>query len=135
MDTLTALSLHLELGGDWQRFDSPRKLSSWLGLTPSLTQSGESAVQGSITKTGSSIARRLLVEAAWHYARNPAIGATLVNRQAGQPEHILRISWRAQHRLRRTHDRFKTRGKPANVATIAVARELVGFLWAAVTAP
>jgi hypothetical protein len=79
--------------------------------------------------------RRLLVKAAWHYARNPAIGATLANRQAGQPEHILRISWRAQHRLRRTHERFKTRGKPANVATIAVARELAGFLWAAATAP
>jgi transposase len=135
VDTLTALSLHLELGGDWQRFSSPRKLGSWLGLTPSLDQSGESAVLGSITKTGSSIARRLLVEAAWHYARNPAIGATLANRQARQPEHILRISWRAQHRLRRTHDRFKTRGKPANVATIAVARELAGFLWAAATAP
>ncbi len=135
VDTLTALSLHLELGGDWQRFSSPRKLGSWLGLTPSLDQSGESATQGSITKTGSSIARRLLVESAWHYARNPVIGATLANRQAGQPEHILRISWRAQHRLRRTHDRFKARGKPANVATIAVARELAGFLWAAATAP
>jgi hypothetical protein len=69
VDTLTALSLHLELAGDWQRFDSPRKLSSWLGLTPSLQQSGEGLTQGSITKTGSSIARRLLVEAAWHYAR------------------------------------------------------------------
>lgn len=127
--------MHLELGGDWQRFSSPRKLSSWLGLTPSLDQSGESTVQGSITKTGSSIARHLLVEAAWHYTRNPAIGATLANRQAGQPEHVLRISWRAQHRLRRIHDRFKARGKPANVATIAVARELAGFLWAAATAP
>lgn len=135
IDTLTALSLHLELGGDWQRFSSPRRLSSWLGLTPSLDQSGETLTQGSITKTGSSIARRLLVEAAWHYARQPAIGATLRNRQAGQGDHILQIAWRAQHRLHRTHERFKARGKPANVATIAVARELAGFLWAAATAP
>jgi transposase len=135
IDTLTALALHRELGGDWRRFSSPRKLSSWLGLVPSLDQSGESLTQGSITKTGSSIARRLLVEAAWHYARTPRIGVTLQNRQAGQPDHILQIAWRAQHRLHRTQQRFKARGKPANVATVAVARELAGFLWAAATAP
>lgn len=135
VDTLTALTVHLELGGDWQRFDSPRKLFSWLGLTPSLDQSGESAVQGSITKTGSSIARRLLVEAAWHYARRPTIGRELASRQAGHPDHVLQIARRALRRLHRVHHRFKARGKPANVATIAVARELAGFLWAAATAP
>jgi transposase len=135
VDTLTALSLHLELGGDWQRFRSPRQLSSWLGLTPSLTQSGESASQGQITKTGSGIARRLLVEAAWHYTRPPRIGVTLTNRQAGQADHILQIAWRAQHRLHRVHQRLRARGKPGNLATVAVARELAGFLWAAATAP
>lgn len=135
IDTLTALMLHLELGGDWQRFRSPRKLAGWLGVTPSLNQSGESSTQGSITKTGSSIARRLLVEAAWHYARQPAIGATLRSRQHGQPDHVLQIAWRAQHRLHRVHHRLRARGKPGNVATIAVARELAGFLWAAANAP
>jgi transposase len=135
VDTLTALTLHLELGGDWRRFSSPRQLSSWLGLTPSLDQSGESMTQGSITKTGSSIARRLLVESAWHYSRNPRIGQALLGRHDGQPDHILRTAWKAQHRLHRVHRRFKARGKPANVATIAVARELAGFLWAAATAP
>jgi transposase len=135
IDTLTALALHLELGGDWERFSSPRKLAGWLGLTPSLNQSGESNTQGAITKTGSGIARRLLVEAAWHYARSPRIGATLQNRQQGQPDHVLQIAWRAQHRLHRVHHRLRQRGKPGNVATIAVARELSGFLWAAATAP
>jgi transposase len=135
VDTLTALAVHLELGGDWERFGSPRRLGSWLGLTPSLEQSGESATQGQITKTGSGIARRLLVEAAWHYARPPRIGTTLNTRQAGQPDHILQIAWRAQHRLHRVHRRLRARGKPANVATVAVARELAGFLWAAATAP
>jgi transposase len=104
-------------------------------LTPSLDQSGENAVQGSITKTGSSIARRLLVEAAWHYARPLRIGLELSRRQAGQPGHVLQLARRAQRRLHSTHHRFKARGKPANVATIAVARELAGFLWAAATAP
>jgi transposase len=135
IDTLTALALHLELGGDWQRFTSPRRLFAWLGLTPSLEQSGQSKTQGSITKTGSTYARRLLVEAAWHYARRPAIGATLRNRQAGQPDHILAISWRAQHRLHRLHHRLVDRGKPSKLATVAVARELAGFVWAAATAP
>jgi transposase len=136
IDTLTALALHLELGGDWQRFSSPRRLFAWLGLTPSLEQSGQSKTQGSITKTGSGYARRLLVEAAWHYARRPAIGATLRNRQAGQPDHVLAIAWRAQHRLHRLHHRLvDDRGKPSKLATVAVARELAGFLWAAALAP
>jgi hypothetical protein len=55
--------------------------------------------------------------------------------QAGQPDHVLQIAWRAQHRLHRVHHRLRERGKPANVATIAAARELAGFLWAAATAP
>jgi transposase len=135
VDTLTALLLHLELGGDWQRFRSPRQLGSWLGLTPSLDQSGESLHRGGITKTGSGIARRLLVEAAWHYLRPPSIGVTLQNRQAGQPAQVLQIAWRAQHRLHRTHQRMRSRGKPGNVTTVAVARELAAFLWAAATAP
>jgi transposase len=105
------------------------------GLTPSLNQSGESASQGQITKTGSGIAGRLLVEAAHHHARPPRIGATPQYRQAGQPDHILQIAWRAQHGLHRTHRRLRARGKPDNVATVAAARELAGFPWAAATAP
>jgi transposase len=135
IDTLTALTLHLELGGNWHRFSSPRKLAGWLGLTPSLHQSGESSTSGSITKTGSSLARRLLVESAWHYMREPRIGVTLQNRQQGQSDHVLQIAWRAQHRLHRVHHKMRDRGKPHNVTTVAVARELAGFLWAAATAP
>jgi len=134
IDTLTALSLHLELGGDWKRFERAPTLSAWLGLTPSLSQSGESSKQGAITKTGSTLARRLLVESAWHYSRQPRLGATLANRQAGQPDHILAISNRAQQRLFKVNRAMKARGKPHNVVVVACARELAGFLWAAVTA-
>jgi transposase len=134
IDTLTALALHLELAGDWQRFAHAPALGSWLGLTPSLSQSGESARNGSITKTGSTLARRLLVEAAWHYSRPPRIGATLANRQQGQPDHILQIANRAQQRLHRVHRRMRARGKPANIIVVACARELACFLWAAATA-
>jgi transposase len=134
VDTLTALALHLELGGDWQRFQKASALSAWLGLTPSLNQSGESSRQGAITKTGSALARRLLVEAAWHYGRDPRIGATLQNRQQGQPEHILQIANRTQQRLHRLYHRMRARGKPHNVTVVACARELACFLWAAATA-
>jgi transposase len=135
VDTLTALSIHLELGGDWQRFEKAHRLGSWLGLTPSLNQSGESSRQGAITKTGSSLARRLLIESAWHYARQPAIGATLESRQHGQPEHVLAIANRAQQRLHHVYARMRARGKPHHVTVVAVARELACFLWAAATAP
>jgi transposase len=134
LDTLTAFALHLELGGDWQRFARAPQLAAWLGLTPSLTQSGEGSRQGPITKTGSTLARRLLVEAAWHYARTPRSGAKLRRRQAGQPDHILQIASRARLRLHRVHGRMRSRGKPGNVTVVACARELACFLWAAATA-
>jgi transposase len=133
VDTLTALAIHLELGADWQRFEKAHRVGSWLGLTPSLNQSGESSRQGAITKTGSTLARRLLVESAWHYAREPRIGATLESRQHGQPEHVLQIANRAQYRLHRIYTRMRARGKPHNVTVVACARELACFLWAAAT--
>jgi len=99
-----------------------------------LSQSGESSRQGQITKTGSVLARRLLVESAWHYSRQPRLGATLANRQAGQPDHILAISNRAQQRLHKVNRSMKARGKPHNVTVVACARQLACFLWAAATA-
>jgi transposase len=135
LDTLTALAVHLELGADWARFEKATRVGSWLGLTPSRSQSGEHDYHGQITKTGSQLARRLLVEAAWHNAREPRIGATLANRQEGQPDHILQISNRAQQRLHHLYTSMRARGKHHNVTTVAVARELSCFLWAAATAP
>lgn len=133
IDTLTALALHLEVH-DWRRFARAPQLAAWLGLTPSLHQSGESSSQGAITKTGSAHARRLLVEAAHHYARPPRRGAALARRQAGQSDHVLQTAWRAQHRLFRLQTRLRSRGKPPNVATVAAARELACFLWSVATA-
>jgi transposase len=134
LDTLSALVLSLEVG-DFARFARPAQLASWLGLVPALDQSGERRQQGAITKTGSGYARRLLVEAAWHYLRAPRIGATLANRQQGQPAEVLAIAWRAQLRLHRLYEQLRARSKPGNVATVAVARELSCFLWAAAVAP
>jgi transposase len=130
IDTLTALVLALEIG-DFARFSRPAQLAGWLGLTPSLDQSGESRTQGGISKTGSANARRLLVEAAWHSLPRPTVGAALAERRAGQPDHVIQIALRAQRRLHRQHQRLRERGKPGNVAVVAVARELACFLWAA----
>jgi transposase len=134
IDTLTALVLALEVG-DFARFRRPAQLASWLGLVPSLDQSGERRVQGPITKTGSSYARRLLVEAAWHYLPPPSVGPALAERRSGEPAHVIQIALRAQRRLHRPYARLRERGKPGNVVTVAVARELACFLWAAAVAP
>jgi transposase len=133
IDTLTAFVLALEIG-DFTRFPRPAKLTGWLGLVPSLDQSGESRRQGAITKTGSGYARRLLVEAAWHYLPRPSAGPTIAARRAGQPDHVLQIALRAERRLHRLYQRLRQRGKPGNLTTVAVARELACFLWAAAVA-
>jgi transposase len=134
IDTLSALVIVLEVG-DFTRFARAVQLGSWLGLVPSRQQSGESDTHGPITKTGSRYARRILVEAAWHYLRQPRVGVTLAARHQDLPDHVLQIAWRAQHRLHRVHRRLRAHRKPANVVNVAVARELSCFLWAAATAP
>ncbi len=134
IDTLTALGLAAEIG-DFERFDRPARLMSFLGLVPSEHSSGEQRRLGAITKSGSQHARRLLVEAAWHYRRAPRRGIELTRRQAGQPQHVRAISWQAQRRLHRTWQRLDgERGKRRTVVAVAVARELTGFCWAVATA-
>jgi transposase len=130
IDTLSAVGLCAEIG-DWGRFSRPGQLMSFLGLVPSEHSTGAQRRQGAITKTGSRHGRRLLVEAAWHYRRPPRKGQALKRRQAGQPPHVLAISWQAQQRLHRTWQRLDTeRGKRRTIVAVAVARELAGFCWA-----
>ena len=134
IDTLSAVGLCAEIG-DWQRFPRAGHLMSYLGLIPSEDSSGQTRRLGSITKTGPGHGRRLLVEAAWHYRRPPRKGDALKRRQAGQPAHVLAISWQAQQRLHRTWQRLdRERGKRRTVVAVAVARELAGFCWAAANA-
>ncbi len=130
IDTLSAVGLCAEVG-EFQRFAKAGQLMSYLGLTPSEDTSGEKRRQGAITKTGSRHARRLLVEAAWHYRRSPAKGQALRRRQDGQPAHIIEISWQAQRRLHNVWERLDSRrGKRRTIVAVAVARELAGFCWA-----
>jgi len=127
VDTLSAVGLCAEIG-DFERFEHPGRLMSYLGLVPSENSSGERRRQGAITKTGSRHARRLLVEAAWHYRRAPAKGQALKRRQEGQPANVIAISWKAQQRLHRTWRRLDSeRGKRRTIVAVAAARELRGF--------
>ena len=130
IDTLSAVGLCAEIG-DFERFAHPGQLMSYLGVVPSENSSGEKRRQGAITKSGSRHARRLLVEAAWHYRRPPAKGRLLERRQEGQPAKVIALSWKAQQRLHRTWRRLDTeRGKRRTIVAVAAARELAGFCWA-----
>ena len=130
IETYTALALLAELG-DITRFASARRLMAYLGLVPSEQSSGERQRRGPITKTGNGHARRLLVEASWHQRHAPRVGHALRTRRQGQPGWAIAIADCAQRRLHRRYRRLLERGKPSNKAVTAVARELAGFLWAA----
>lgn len=130
IDTLTALSLLAEIH-DWRRFGSARQLMAYLGMVPSERSSGGRERRGGITRAGNIRVRRLLVEAAWHYRHRPAVGFRLRARRKGQPARVIAIADRAQHRLHTRYRRLLARGKARNQVVVAVGRELVGFLWAA----
>jgi transposase len=129
VDTLTAVGLCTEIG-DFVRFQKAGQLMHYIGLTPSEDTTGEQRRLGHITKTGSGHARRLLVEAAWHYRKTPAIGKALTDRQASQPPEAVAIAWSAQRRLHRVWTRLEARNKRRTIIAVAAARELAGFCWA-----
>lgn len=116
--------------GDLTRFDQPRQLMAYLGLTPSEYSSGDQRRQGGITKTGNRHARRVLIEAAWGYRYPAKISPSIRKRQEGIPQPIQDIAWKAQVRLCKRFRRMVAHGKHPNVAVTAVARELAAFMWA-----
>ncbi len=128
----TALGLLAEIG-DFRRFASARELMSFLGLTVAEYSSGDRQHRGHLTKTGNRHARRLLVEAAWHYRHPPRRPARAGVRSEHVPPAVSARAWQAQIRLHHRHRHLTGHGKRSTVATAAVARELTGFLWAAMT--
>jgi transposase len=130
IDTLTAVIIVAELH-DFRRFHSARALMAYLGLVPSEHSSGEHARRGRITKAGNAFVRRVLIEAAWHYQHRPSVGRVLRGRQAGQPARVIAIADRAQQRLCRRFRRLVVERKPTPKVAVAIARELAGFIWAA----
>jgi transposase len=107
--TLTAVGLCSEIA-DFERCARAEQLMSYVGLVPCESTTGQQRRLGAITKTGSGHARRLLVEAAWHYRKRPAVGRTLAERHDGQPAEAVAIRRRAGHQARsRLHRRRQRR--------------------------
>jgi transposase len=137
MALVNAATLIAELG-DLSRFANPRQLMAYLGLVPSEHSSGASITRGSLTKpapggeqgAGNSAARRLLIEAAWCYRFPARVSRELRLWQEAQPRPLREIAWKARLRLCARYRRLARGGKPANVVTAAIARELAGFIWA-----
>jgi len=129
IDRVAAMTLLAELG-DLTRFDSPRQLMGFLGLVPSEHSSGGRRRQGAITLTGNRHARRMLVESAWSYRFPARQTAHLKRKGADASGEAKTIAWQAQKRLCGRYRRLQQAGKNTKVVTVAVARELVGFIWA-----
>jgi transposase len=133
IDTRTAFGLVTELHSI-EHFDRASRLMAFVGLVPSEASSGERQRRGAITKAGNGHARKLLIESAWHARHKPTIPVALRQRREGQPAEIVAMADIAQRRLHRRYWKLIERGKPTTVVATAIARELAGFVWAALRA-
>ena len=116
--------------GDFRRFANPRQLMAYLGLVPSEHSSGSSVRRGGITKAGNALARRVLIEGAWTYRMSARVSRKLHDRLERLPAAVRDIAWKAQLRLCARYRRLAATGRPKVVVTTAIAREMVGFIWA-----
>ena len=126
---VTAVTLATEFGC-FSRFQHAGQVMSYTGLVPSEHSSGERNRRGAITKTGNSHLRRVLVEAAWHYRHRPRLCQRQKQLQRDLPPQIAAVAWRAQERLHRRYWALSSKSKPKGKIVAALARELVGFVWA-----
>lgn len=126
---ITAVTLAVEVG-TFRRFERATQLMSYTGMVPSEHSSGARMHRGAITKTGNSHLRRVLIEAAWHYRHRPCLSNRLRALQRQLDPEVLEMAWNAQLRLNRRYARLSAKSKPAGKVVTAVARELVGFIWA-----
>lgn len=133
VSTLTGFGLAVEIG-DWHRFTGS-SIGSYLGLVPSESSSGERRAQGSITKTGNTHARRLLVEAAWHHRPSYRPSLTMQTRWDRAPAAARARGHAGNQRLHHRWQDFTTRKKRPVIANVAVARELAGWCWSLATMP
>lgn len=130
IDTRAALTLVTEIV-DIHRFGHPRDLMGYLGLTPTVSQTGESEHRGGISKTGTRYGRWVLGQVAWHYRRPVKVGVRLRQRRQGQPSWAIAVADRAHRRLARRFQALTARGKSPHKAVTAVGRELLAFVWEA----
>jgi transposase len=126
---LTAMTIIAE-AFDLRRFPDAPAFMAAIGVVPSENSSGATEQRGSITKTGNSHIRRIIIESAWQYQRRSSVGKTIKKRREGLPAEVLEIARNCDNRL---HSKFRhliNRGKDKRKAAVAVSRELAGFVWA-----
>ena len=129
IDQIASMTVVAELG-DITRFSRPPELMSFVGMTPSESSSGSRRRQGRLTKAGNTHVRRMLIECAWGY-RFPARKTAVIQRRAEKSSpQVQALAWQAQQRLCGKFRRLAARGKPSTVIVVAIARELLGFIWA-----
>jgi transposase len=126
---LTAVTIVTEVG-TFQRFRRATEMMGYTGLVPSEYSSGEREAKGRITHTGNAHLRHVLGEAAWHARHRPWLNLRLKKLLPTLPAGVAEIAWKAQERLHRKFARMTYCRKHAGKVATAVARELVGFIWA-----
>ncbi len=126
---ISAVTITAEVG-EVSRFNTAKQLMGYSGAVSSEHSSGERTRRGGITKTGNAHLRRIVVEAAWAYRYRPRIGAALKARQKTASPEVKDIAWKAQHRLHQRYIKLMAKGKTKQKVVTAVARELLGFIWA-----
>jgi transposase len=129
ISTISAMTILSELG-DLRRFPRAPQVMSAVGVVPSEYSTGDKTNRFAITKTGNAHVRRIVVEAAWHYQRRLTQGRTIKARRKGQSQEIVAIAEKCEKRLNARFHRLTSRNKKSTVAVVAVARELLGFIWA-----
>jgi transposase len=126
---VSAVTIACEMG-DFSRFKKARQVMAYAGVVASEHSSGERTWRGGITKTGNSNLRHVVIEASWAYRHRPTVGGALKKRQESLSEETKEVAWKAQHRLHKRYHSLTARGKSKGQAVTAVARELLGFIWA-----
>ena len=129
IELIVAVTFVSEIG-DIRRFDNPRQLMGYLGLVPGERSTGDTVRRGGITKAGNGRVRRMLVESAWAYRHPPRIGRSKLARLEQATPKLREIAWKAQSRLTSRYRRLAANSKRMTVVNTAIARELVGFIWA-----
>lgn len=129
VEFVTAVTVAAEVG-DFRRFATAGDFMGYVGLIPTEQTTGKTCRRGPISKTGNAHVRRLLVESAWHYRRQPRMSKALRERSVGVSPGVCAIAWKAQTRLHNRLKKLLGRGKHPAEAVTAVARELAGFVWA-----
>jgi transposase len=129
VDLVAAMTVMAELG-DITRFTSPRQLMAFLGLVPSEDSSGLKQRRGGITKTGNGHVRRVLVESAWSYRYPARLTRHLRKKAESASPEVKIIAWKAQKRMCGRYRHLLHLGKCQQQVVTAIARELIGFIWA-----